>query len=206
TIKKEAPPSAERASYRQPFLAAPSMRPGDSTKLAEQGATYTTKAGATVSLAPGNEYNVIGYSGNGEASGPLAFVGYSIVAESREYDSYELGEGGQPADLKGKIAVLLRFEPMNDEGKSRWAGSGWSPLAGLDRKLNSAAAKGAVGIILVNPPGADDDRTAKREDIGLAGNRSLEIPVVMLSIPAAEALIKAADTKPRSLMDLRKIA
>src|SRR5262249_14783677 len=63
----------------------------------------------------------------------------------------------------------------------------------------------AAGVILVGPPGADDDRTTRLEDMSLGGRRQ-DFPVVMLSPKAADGLVKAADKDHRSLLDLRKLA
>ena len=61
--------------------------------------------------------------------GPAVFVGYSIQNEDEGYASYAEGD-----DLGGKIAVLFRFEPMDDEGGSRWAENGWSGRASFVRR------------------------------------------------------------------------
>ncbi len=188
------------ASYRQEFIAPASLRPGDSTKLTIARFDYSAD-GAEKSLSAGTDFNVLGYSGSGEATGKLAFVGYSIRRGEDGYATYEEG-----TDLTGKIAVILRFEPMNENGKSKWAPERWSPAASIEPKLRAAADRGAAGIILVNPPGASDDRMGKLEDMSLTGNRSLRIPVVMMTTEAADSLVSAADGAGRSLAEFRAIA
>jgi hypothetical protein len=189
-------------SYRQVFLAPASRRPGDSVRLEKQELSF--EGGRP--LVPGTDFNVLGYSASGEVSGPIAFVGYSIEEGADDYTSYPLvGEEGskKEVDLTGKVAMLLRFEPMDAHGKSKWSDTRWSPAAGLDGKLRAAASRGASAIILVNPPGADDPRVNKLDDLSLSSRNPLKIPVVMMSIDAADALVKAADAQGRSLMDLR---
>jgi hypothetical protein len=190
----------DRASYRQEFVAPRSSRPGDSTRLREQVAAFSA-GGNEVTLAAGKDFNALGYSGNGEVTGEVVFAGYSVVNDDKDYTSYPEG-----ADLTGKIVMVMRFEPMDDEGKSKWADMRWSFAAGLEAKFREAMERKASAVILVSAPGAKDDRVNKLEDISLAGPRTLDVPVVMLSLEAADRLVKAGDEQGRSLLDLRKLA
>jgi len=189
-------------SYRQPFTLAPAVRP-DTTKITAQDAAWMPASGGDrIVLEPGTDFNVLGYSGTAAVDVPLAFAGYSINAASKEFITY-----ADDTDLAGKAVIVMRFEPMDDEGKSRWSGGdGWSFAAGLAPKIRQAAQHGAAAVILVNPPGADDPRIAKLEGLALASGASLDIPVVMLSQNAADRLVRAADSEGRSLLDLRKVA
>ena len=61
--------------------------------------------------------------------------------------------------LEGKIALVFRFEPMNEKGKSLWSeGEGWSGRAGFAGKIGAVAKRKPAAIIVVNTPGADDPR------------------------------------------------
>jgi hypothetical protein len=197
--------------FAQPFEAPPSYRPGDSIKLLAQRVSYVAGGvagggagggGNEVTLAPAKDYNVLGYSASGSASGALAFAGYAITNDDRGYDSF----GGVGDALKGKVALVLRFEPFDGEGKSQWADVGWSPSAGLVPKLTRAAEHGASAIILVNPPDAKDDRVNVLEDLSLAGRTALSVPIVMMTADAADALVRAADGGGRGLRDLVALA
>lgn len=189
--------TVERSSWRQPFEAPVSTRPGDSFKVRDQ-----TVVAAGAELKPGTDFNVIGYSANAEVTNaPLAFAGYSLEEGQGDYTSYPKG-----STLKGKAAIVLRFEPMDENGKSKWAEERWSQYAGLEPKMLAAQDAGAAAIILVNPPGAADDRINRLEDLGLVGRRKMKVPVIHMSIGAADALVKAADESGRGLLDLRKIA
>jgi hypothetical protein len=185
-------------SFRQVFEAPKSRRPGDSIKIERQSVTYRD-----TSLAPSKEFNVLGYSASGNVTGSVVFVGYSIEEGEADYTSYPLKEGAE-ADLTGKIALMLRFEPMDESGKSKWIDRRWSAASLLNRKINAALDHGAAGIILVNPPGADDPRTSKLDDVSLG--EATRAPVVMLSQEAADALLKTLDPQGRSLMDFRRLA
>jgi len=190
-----------RSNFRQVFTAPASQRPGDSVKLSEQIVAYEAKDGRIV-LKPDADFKVIGFSGSGDINGPLAFAGYALRNDEKEYDTFF-----EKPSLEGKVAIIFRFEPVNDQGKSLWSEAGWSPSAALDAKLRATEKAGAAAIILVSPPGADDDRTNKLEGLELSsGTRGNKVPVIMMSISAADALVKAADKEGRSLMDLRKAA
>ena len=193
--------SAPNKSFRQVFTAPPSTRPGDSTRLIEEHATWQS-AGETVTLEAGKDFSVLGFSASGDVTGPIAFVGYATQNEEKKYNSFH----GEPK-LDGKIAMVLRFEPMDEQGKSKWGETGWSFAAALDAKLRLIERAGAAGIILVSPPGAADERINKLEGLELSGNRaSGRVPVIMMSMDAADALVRKADATGRSLLDLRKEA
>ncbi len=159
-------------------------------------------------LAAGTDYNVLSFAGDGEASNvPLVFVGYGIANGPEGYNSFGDTENNE-VKLEGKVAIVLRFEPVTAEGKSRWTeAGGWSPRSGLEAKIREVARRGAAGIVLVNPPGADDARVGKMEDLNsISARRATEVPVVMMSIDAADRVVRAADEQGRGLLDLRKLA
>lgn len=190
------PVSTPFSTYRQPFQL------GSTTRADTQECRWSAD-GAPVTLTPGTDFNVLVYSGDAEADAPLAFAGYSITTGKDGYATYEAGD-----ELKGKIAIILRFEPMNDEGKSKWAERRWSYLASIGPKIGQAVKHGAAAVILVNPPDADDERTGKLEDmesLPLQGAVQ-KVPVIMMSTDAADSLVKAADPLGRSLLDLRRLA
>ncbi len=188
--------SGEPASYRQAFTVSGEV------KVTAAQAWWEGKSGRA-ELKPGDDFSILGVSATASASGPLAFVGYSIVDGPEGYSSF-----GAHDDLKGKIAVVLRFEPMSDEGRSKWQSvSGWSQYSSLLRKLDAAVKRGAAGIVLINPPGADDPRARRLETAASTRfGRPVTVPVVMLSDAAAASLVQAADPQGRSLLDLRKAA
>ncbi|MEI7657214.1 MAG: M28 family peptidase [Phycisphaerae bacterium] len=195
--------SRPRSNYRQVFTAPPSLRPGDSTKIVSQAVSFDV-GGTIAAFKPDVDYKVLGYSGSGDVTGEIAFVGYATRSDDKGYDTFFGG-----AKVEGKIAMVLRFEPMDEKGKSRWGASGaWTTAAALDSKLRAVERAGAAAIILVNPPGADDPRATKLEGLELSGARgnSSKVPVIMMSQDAADRLVKAADESGRGLRDLREQA
>ncbi len=188
--------AVERSTYRQPF------QQGTTLKVADEMASYSVSDKTNV-LRSGSDYVTLAFAGAAEATGTPVFTGYAIEEGEKGYKSF-----ADDTDLSGKIAIVLRFEPMNDAGKSLWVEQRWSPAASLEPKLQTLAKRKAAGIILVNPPGVDDPRAGKLETLTSVRpmRDGLSIPVVMMSIEQADALVKSADSQGRSLMDLRKLA
>lgn len=158
------------------------------------------------------DFNPIPFSGNATAKGPIAFVGYSITMADDGYSSYAAIPNDQgiaePVDLTGKIAVVLRYEPMNDDGSSKYAVQGWSYLAGLAPKIGAAVRRGAAGVILVSPQTADDPRAGNLESLDTLGFGAVfdDVPVVMATPAAADTILRAADPKGRSFLDFVALA
>lgn len=174
-----------RSSYRQEFQS------GRETRVAEQGASLII-GDARRDLSAGREFTVLGISGNGRVTAPVVFAGYAVVDGPNGYSSF-----AADADFSGKIAMIMRFEPMDDEGRSLWAERGWSPAAQLEAKIAAVTERNAAGVILVNPPGADDPRANALIDSRTAlGGRALgrggQTPVVMMSQTAADEVFRAA--------------
>ncbi len=193
--------SISAPSFRQPFEVGLEM-------YTENAAVDLVLGDAApIVLKQDEDFSVLGMSGTANTTAPVAFVGYSIVGGKDDYGSYF----GDNADLTGKIALVLRFEPMREDGTSRWLDEGeegWSTYAALTPKITAAVRRGAVGVIVVNPPGAKDDRVGKlaswRDTTG--GGASGRVPVVMISDDAADRLVRAGDAESRSLLDLRRLA
>lgn len=172
----------------------------------EWGETVELNA-STVSLAGeqltlDEQYTVLGYSAAGKAEGQAVFVGYSIVSGPDGYMNYE-----ERGDLGGKIAIAMRFEPMDDAGVTMWGDNGeWSFNAALQQKVAAAARRGASAVILVNPPGAADPRATSLIDMNSTRQGEYTVPVVMVDHEAMDRFIRKADAQGRSLLDLRKLA
>jgi hypothetical protein len=180
----------EGSSYRQSF---PVGR--------RRTVTDATLSGGLLTLTHGVDFGVTGMGESGSAKAPLVFCGYGIEKGQEGYRGYEEG-----VDLTGKIAMIMRFEPMDEEGKSLWATRGpWTAKAGFSRKLKSAEERGALAVLLVSPPGAADDRVGDLMVAGRGSRNYVHIPVLMATSDAAARLLEAAGVRI-SLMDLRREA
>ena len=167
--------------YFQPFEMTTSIEPDAQTTMLEaDGRTYH----------PGDEMIPLRMSAEKSAHGPLAFAGYGEELSTAHYDDFA------GIDLKGKIAMILRFEPSDPAtGKSRFADATheYSEHAALQTKIAAAANHGAVGVIFVNPP------LRKPSDGLIPFSRmamyNAPVPVVQVTPNVADALLKAAGSE-----------
>lgn len=125
------------------------LGPVDANKLFLQGPPE--KEGAEpkkLELALGKEFTPLAMGGSGKVSAPLVFVGYGITAKDLKkdfvYDDYE------GVDVKGKIVVIIRKEPQQENKDSIFDGVASSSHADFREKIANATAHGAVAVILVN--------------------------------------------------------
>lgn len=180
------------SGYRDPFEL------GGTVELQNQ-LLEATVDGDTTTFTLGDDYEMTGFGGDGSITGDAVFVGYSIQGGPDDYSTFD-----DDTDLEGKVAIMLRFEPMDDDGQSRWSDNGWSPLAGFNGKLRAVADRNPAAVVIINTPGADDPRIDRL--ISSASQITDAFPVFMMTGEAGAELIKGADAKGRSIMDLRKMA
>ncbi|MEO1696881.1 MAG: M28 family peptidase [Planctomycetota bacterium] len=130
----------------------------------------------------------------------VAFVGYGIEEGPKDsgFTSY-----ADDLDLEGKVAVMLRYEPMDEEGKSQWGRRGrWSARAQFRNKLEAAATRGASAIIIVNTPGAADPRAKTLLAPGSRTRPLVDVPVLHMSSEAGEGLVRLATDGEATLAEL----
>ena len=181
------------ATFRDPFSL------GGTWEVRSESLTARGKRGE-MEFAPESDFMFTGLGAAGDAVGEAVFIGYSITNGPDDWSSFDPDE-----DFSGKIAVMFRFEPMDEDGKSLWSdGDGWSRRAGFNRKIRNAAERGAEGVIIINPPGADDPRADSIERFR-SGGGAAEVPVVMMAPEAAERLLGASGNQ-RSIMEWRRMA
>lgn len=169
------------SSYRQAF-------PLGGTLEVKSSALKAKVGGETFNFESDRDYTVTGLGGSGDITADAVFVGYSIGEGPNGFTSFPEG-----TDLTGKIAVMYRFEPMDDEGNSQWSeGAGWSDNASFDGKLRAAFERGAEACIVINTSFANDDRINRLDGFrgsGAGGDK----PVVMVSAEAGQMLLDAAE-------------
>ncbi len=199
---------APNGTYRQTF------EMGKTSRVLGQSTSWKFGDEAPIPLSAGTDFNALSFSASAEATGPLVFAGYGINIGQDEYTSFPDG-----TDFKGKIVLLLRYEPMTAEGRSRWGKDAWTYQSQLESKVSAVARLHAAGIVIVNPPGLDmgwvDEQRERLKQGLLPKVESFEslpsvtgaapVPVVMITTERAEALVKGADPQGRSLLDLRKV-
>ncbi|MGP1346099.1 MAG: M28 family peptidase [Phycisphaerales bacterium] len=190
------PNDADGMSFRQPFEL------GGRTEVVAQRVSATPAVGGgAISMVGGEDFNATGLGSGGEAEGQAVFVGYSTVTD--EYDAY----APEPdLDLTGKIAVMLRFEPMDEVGNSKFTGGRWSGAAGFNSKLRAVAERNPAAVVLINPPKTSDRRGGSLLPAGGGGRSMLDVPVFHMTSEAGDRLLSALDGEGRSLAALQALA
>ncbi|MEE2681453.1 MAG: M28 family peptidase [Planctomycetota bacterium] len=146
----------------------------------------------------GSDYEMTRLGSDADVSAPLSFVGYGIDEGPEGYSNFS-----EDDDLSGRIAVVFRFEPMDENGQSQWKETGWSSKINLEPKFRKISQLNPAGVILVNPPGADDPRAKK---LFTAGKQYLEeVPLFMMTPDAAGRLMQATGD-PRTIEEWRALA
>ena len=174
------------ASFRQPFELGSRIEVHGATLSMSKGDMTLEFDHATVDRRRvKGDFSVTGMGIGGKVEGELAFVGYGIEAPDRGFSSFAEGE-----DLSGKIALVLRYEPMDEDGRSLWQTNNrpWSPYAQFRGKLDAVASRNPAAIIIMNPPRV-------KTPISAPGSPSMEgpdVPVLHMTSDAANSLVAMA--------------
>jgi hypothetical protein len=139
-------------------------------------------------------------SGGGTAELPVTFVGYGIENGKDGYANF-----APDARFEGRIVLVMRGEPLDAEGKSRWGGDKFTSASSLAGKIDAIRRRGANGIVVIEPPGYGGTKanlaTMSAESLG----GTLGVPCFFADAAAAAALVKACDPQGRDLAALRAI-
>ncbi|MEO8596597.1 MAG: M28 family peptidase [Candidatus Solibacter sp.] len=108
-----------------------------------------------------DEFVPFNFSESGALSGPVVFAGYGITAPEYSYDDYA------GLDVKGKVVMLLRHEPQENDAKSVFEGKTFTQHAQFAAKATNAKLHGATGVILVADRANHKDATDELEKFGV---------------------------------------
>lgn len=151
----------------------------------------TVKTGVT--RRPGNtlegiaeaDWVPLGVSTSGAFAGELAFVGYGIEAPPLGYRELE------GIDLRGKVVLVLRYEPQEKDEGSPFAGRRPSRWSSVRYKVHQARERGAAAVVFVTGPLQDeDDRLPALRNDGPESPAG--IPVLQVRRKVAEAWLAKA--------------
>lgn len=154
--------------------------------------SFPIKIGVT--LKPGNriegldstEWTPLGFSSSGDFSGELVFLGYGIDAPAIGYQEFE------GIDLKGKVALMLRYEPQEKDDGSPFDGKRPSRWSALRYKAMQARERGASAVIFVTGP-FQDEGTDKIPALRNDGPESpAGLPVAQVKLSAASRWLAKA--------------
>lgn len=177
-------------SFRQEFPVKTGVALGDGNRLAD---------------VPRADWTPLGFSSSGAFSGELVFAGYGIDAPPLGYRDFE------GVDLKGKVALILRYEPQERDEKSPFDGKHPSRWSALRYKTLQARERGAVAVIFVTGPLQDEGQNKIPALANDGPESQAGLPVLQVRTSVAEAWLKGAgvdlaqlqkdidsDLKPRS--------
>lgn len=167
-----------QGTYFQPFEATVGAEMGQTNELALAGT-------AERSYRVNRDFIPLSFSASEEKSGGMAFVGYGITASEYNYDDYA------GIDVTGKVVLVLRHEPQEEDEQSVFRGRRITRHAGLVNKAINARNHGAAAMVLVNDPAPHSgDRLIRFGRIDGPGD--LGIPVIQVRQSVAEEWMQRA--------------
>ena len=137
-------PAGENGTYFQTF---------ELTTETELGPASRLTLGER-NLLPGDEFQPVRFSTPANVGGSLVFVGYGITAPEMHWDDYD------GVDVTGKIVVVFRHEPQEQDEDSPFNGTAFTSHASLMNKAINARQHGAAGIVFILDPnnhGSDEE-------------------------------------------------
>ena len=124
--------------------------------------------GSEAPSALNDDWIPLGLSTSAKTEAQLVFAGYGVTAKDYGYDDYA------DIDVKGKIVLVLRYEPPPKDDKSPFRKlPDSSTHAALRTKANNARDHGAAGMILVDLTHTGDDKSeliSTRNSLWRGGN------------------------------------
>ena len=191
TFKKAGLKTAPGADgYFQPFQIAGVPKLGGETALSAtgpDGKSIKTSDFSPLAIGTGADFKDL----------PVVFAGYGITAKDDakklDYDDYA------GIDVKGKVVLLIRREPQQNDDKSPFDGKRMTDFATFRHKATNAYQHGAAAVLLAN-----DSKEAKEDArIGFTASgfeKSSDLPFMMVSRKFADQLLN--DAGPQSLESL----
>ncbi|HND55097.1 MAG TPA: hypothetical protein PLV92_21935, partial [Pirellulaceae bacterium] len=97
-----------------------------------------------ITLKLEQDFQTLALGGSGKLDAPVVFAGYGITAKNEDYDDFA------GLNVEGKIVVVIRREPQQNNPHSKFNGTQASQYAPFTRKVSNATEHGAAAIIMVN--------------------------------------------------------
>ncbi|KAF0241947.1 MAG: hypothetical protein FD180_4189 [Planctomycetota bacterium] len=134
-------------------------------------------------------------SGHDTVEGGILFAGYGITAPEYGWDDYK------GIDATGKVVVVFRHEPQENDEKSAWDGKKMTKHSSFESKIENAKHHDAAALVIMNDPlGGHDplfdsvdvvpDTMVSRTSIGFEEGKQPRnepggMPVVFLTMDSA---------------------
>lgn len=139
------------------------------------------------------DYVPFSFSSSGSAAASVVFAGYGITASEFGYDDYD------GLDVKGKVVLLLRYEPPGFAAKS--GNSGQTQHAQLISKAINARNHGAKAVVLVNGKLGDGEEDLLTRFGSVSGPVDSGIILVQVKNVVAEKWFETAGKSLAKLQD-----
>ena len=161
------------------------------------------QAGQRTELKLGQDYQPLIVGGEGKADAPIIFAGYGISAPKLGYDDYE------SLDVAGKVVLILRREPQQDDPHSKFDGDRTSTHSYIRTKLKQAQEHKAAAVLFVNDPFTVGKEGKDRIELADGfGTNTMGIPFAQVSQELANRLLADAgltDKQGQPLTNLKEI-
>src|ERR671922_1511650 len=158
-------PGGDAGSYLQGFDVAVGVTVKEPSSLALNN---------DAALALNEDWIPLGLSTSNKAEAEIVFAGYGITAKDYGYDDYA------GIDAKGKVVLVLRYEPPPKDDKSPFRKlPDSSTHAALRTKANNARDHGALAMILIDLNHAGDEKNelvSTRNSLWRGGGRAFPGP------------------------------
>ncbi|HEU4723725.1 MAG TPA: M28 family peptidase, partial [Candidatus Eisenbacteria bacterium] len=143
-------------------------------------------AGNAIEGLKDDEWSPLGFSSPGAFAGELAFVGYGIEAAPLGYQELS------GLDLKGKVVLILRYEPQEKDDASPFDGKRPSRWSALRYKAMQARERGAAAVVFVTGPLQDEgnDKVPALKNDGPESPAG--IPVIQVKTSVAQRWLATA--------------
>lgn len=174
-------PAGDEGSYLQGFDAVVGSSLGVNNELS---ASY---GDVQIMYEQGVDFRPMSFSESAGACGEAVFVGYGITAPRYGYDDYE------GVDVKGKIVLVMRHEPAEQDEKSPFEGTSLTHYSDLNYKAMNAREHGASAMVLFTDPLNHKDAGEELLDFDArAGKTAVGIPCAQMTLADAGGLFAVA--------------
>ncbi len=162
------------------------------TKVAQEKTSFVLRGpeGQEIKLELGGDFRPLAVGGSGKVKADVVFAGYGITAPKFKYDDYK------DADLAGKVLLIIRREPQQDDEKSVFNGKKVTSHALIRTKIQAAKKVKAAAILLVNDPFTTT--TEKKDQLtpsGGFGTRGAGLPFAHVTQAVADKMLAATPVK-----------
>lgn len=144
-------------------------------------------------LTLNHDYVPFSFSTSGAAGAAVVFAGYGVTASEFGYDDYD------GLDVKGKIVLLLRYEPSGFAAKN--GNSGMTQHAQFISKAINARNHGAKAVVLINGKLVEGEEDLLTRFGSVSGPVDSGIILVQVKNTVAEDWFKAAGKSLAEVQD-----